>query len=121
MGRGINLNCSVAQFEKNMRKIAARRSEYDRLCAGFAILDASYVDRFLANARYILAGHEGEPVTPQLRPAKATADPSAPVIYDRRIPHPPDRPKNMGEVNENQRKMTYADCVITYDIRRIKD
>jgi glyoxylase-like metal-dependent hydrolase (beta-lactamase superfamily II) len=69
MGRGMNLNCSVAQFEKNMRKIAARRSEYDRLCGGPGIFDASYVDKFLANAQHILAGHEGEPVKPRTRPA----------------------------------------------------
>jgi len=121
MGRGINLNCSVAQFEKNMRKIAARRSEYDRLCAGFEILDASYVDKYLANARYILAGHEGEPVKPRPRPVTAPAAPSGPAIYSRHFPRPIDMPKNMGEVNENLRKMTYADCDITYDIRRIKN
>jgi glyoxylase-like metal-dependent hydrolase (beta-lactamase superfamily II) len=121
MRGGIRLNCSVAQLERNMRKIAAHRSEYDRLCAGSDILAASYVDKFLANAQYILAGHEGEPVKPQLRPVQAPGDPSGPVIYSRRSPRPPDRPKNMGEANENLRKMTYADCDITYDIRRIKD
>jgi hypothetical protein len=121
MRGGIRLNCSVAQLEKNMRKIAARRGEYDRLCAGSDILDASYVDKLLANARYILAGHVGEPVKSQLRPVQAPADPSGPVIYNRRSPRPPDRPKNMGEANENLRKMTRADCDITYDIRRIKD
>lgn len=121
MGRGMRLNCSVEQFEKNMRKIAARRKDYDRLCGGPGIFDASFVDKFLANAQYLLAGHEGEPVTPQVRPAAAPADPSGPVIYDRRVPHPPDRPKNMGEANANLRKMTYADCDINYDIRRIKD
>ena len=121
MLRGIRLNCSVAQFERNMRKIASRRSEYDRLCAGSDILDASLVDKYLANAQYILAGHEGEPANAQRRPVAVPADSSGPVIYNRRSPRTPDRPRNLGEVNENGRKMTYADCDITYDIRRIKE
>ena len=121
MGRGINLNCSVEQFEKNMRKIAARRSEYDRLCGGYEILDASLVDKYLSNARYILTGHEGEPVTPRPRPAAPPADPSGAVIYSRHFPRPPDMPKNMGAANENLRRMTYADCNITYDVRRIRN
>jgi glyoxylase-like metal-dependent hydrolase (beta-lactamase superfamily II) len=121
LGLNVSLNCSVEQFEKNMRKIAAHRSEYDRLCAGPAIFDASYVDKFLQNAQYILAGHEGEPAKPRAKPAAPPADPSAPVIYNRRVPHPPDVNRGAGQANENLRQMTYAGCTITYDIRRIKD
>jgi len=123
LGLNVSLNCSVEQFEKNMRKIAAHRSEYDRLCAGPGIFDASYVDKFLQNAQYILAGHEAEPAKPRAaRPAAPPADPSAPVIYNRRIPHPPDLGggRGAGQANENLRQMTYAGCTITYDIRRIK-
>jgi glyoxylase-like metal-dependent hydrolase (beta-lactamase superfamily II) len=122
MGRSVSLNnCTIEQFEKNMRKIAAHRKEYDRLCGGPGIFDASLVDRFLQNAQYILAGNEGEAVKPPPpRPATAPGDPSGPVIYNRRLPHQGDGPKNMGQANENLRKMTYADCDITYDIRRIK-
>ena len=120
MPRGIRLNCSVAQFEKNMRKIAARRGEYDRLCAGFDIFDASYVDKFLANAQYILAGHEGGPVEPRSRPVAAPAAPSGPVVYNRRAPRPSDIPKSIGDTSEYQRKMSYAGCDVTYDTRRIE-
>jgi glyoxylase-like metal-dependent hydrolase (beta-lactamase superfamily II) len=123
LGLNVRLNCSVEQFEKNMRKISAHRSEYDRLCAGPGIFDASYVDKFLQNAQYILAGHEGEPAHPRAaRPAAPPADPSAPVIYNRRIPHPPDIGGGRGasQANENLRQMNYAGCSITYDIRRIK-
>ena len=119
MPMGVRLNCSVAQFEKNMRKIAARRSEYDRLCAGFGVFDASYVDKFLANAQHVLAGHEGGPVQPRPRPAAATDAPSGPVIYGRRMPRPGDVPKNIGQTNEYQRRMSYEGCDITYDIRRV--
>lgn len=123
LGLNVNLNCSVEQFEKNMLKIAAHRGEYDRLCAGPSIFDASYVDKFLQNARYILAGHEGEPAKPRAaRPAAPPADPSVPVIYNRRVPHPPDigGGRGIGPTNENLRQMTYEGCTITYDIRRIK-
>jgi glyoxylase-like metal-dependent hydrolase (beta-lactamase superfamily II) len=121
LGLTVRLNCSVEQFEKNMRKLAAHRKEYDRLCAGPDIYDASYVDKFLANAQYILAGHEGEPVEPRARPAQAPADPAGPVIYARRRPHQGDGPKNMGQPDENRRQLTYAGCTIIYDLRRIKD
>jgi glyoxylase-like metal-dependent hydrolase (beta-lactamase superfamily II) len=80
---------SVVQYERNMEKIAAHRREYDRLATGgFGVIDASWVDKFLANTQYILAGHEGEPVAP--REGRPPADPAAPVIYRRRFPRPGD-------------------------------
>ena len=81
---------SVAQYERNMSKLAAHRSEFDRLATGgFGVIDAAWVDKFLANTRYILAGHEGEPVTQQPpRRAALPADPSASVVYRRRFPSP---------------------------------
>jgi glyoxylase-like metal-dependent hydrolase (beta-lactamase superfamily II) len=121
MAPGIRLNCSVAQLEKNLQKIAARRSEYDRLCAGSGILDASSVDKLLANARYILAGHEGAAVQPRSRPPAAPDAPSGPAIYGRRMPRPGDVPRNIGQANEYQRRMTFSGCDITYDIRRVRD
>jgi glyoxylase-like metal-dependent hydrolase (beta-lactamase superfamily II) len=118
---GIRLNGSVAQLERNLQKIAARRSEYDRLCAGSGILDASSVDKFLANARYILAGHEGAPVPPRPRPAAPADAPGGPVVYARRMPHPGDVPRNIGQTNEHQRRMSYEGCDITYDVRRVSE
>ena len=58
----INGESSVARFAANMRKLAAHRGEFDRYAGGSAIGDASIVDKLLANAEYILAGHEGDPV-----------------------------------------------------------
>jgi glyoxylase-like metal-dependent hydrolase (beta-lactamase superfamily II) len=111
---------SVARYESNMRKIAAHRNEYERLATGgFGVIDASWVNKFLANTQYILAGHEGEPVTQQQR--RPPADPSAPVIYRRRVPRPGDGGAGSGAPNENLRKMTYEGCGITYDIRHIRD
>jgi glyoxylase-like metal-dependent hydrolase (beta-lactamase superfamily II) len=112
---------SVAQYERNMSKLAARRSDYDQLATGgFGVIDAVWVDRFLANTRYILAGHEGEPVTPRQRPTQP-ADPSGKIIYRRRVPRPGDGGAGSGTPDGNQRKMTHADSGVTYDIRHIRN
>ncbi len=107
-----------------MKKLAAHRSEFDHLATGgFGVIDATWVDKFLANTQYILAGHEGEPVTQQQgRPPAPAADPSAPVTYRRRFPRPGDGGAGGGPSVpvEFLRKMTYDGCGITYDIRHIK-
>lgn len=123
----IRLKVSVAQFARNMRKIAAHRSEYDKLAGGPGIFDAAEVDKYLAVAEYVLAGHEGESVTqqPPRQPppdaAAPTADSKGQVIYDRRYVRPPDRPKDLPPPDENQRQMTYEGRTIIYDVRRVKD
>jgi glyoxylase-like metal-dependent hydrolase (beta-lactamase superfamily II) len=120
-GIGISPVGSVAQYERNMQKLEDHRSEFDRLATGgFGVIDASWVEKFLANTQYILAGHEGEPVTQQGRPAGPPADPSAPVVYRRRFPRPGDGGAGGGEPNPNLRKMTYEGCTVTYDIRHVQ-
>ena len=115
------INVSVAQFAANMRKLEARRSEYDRLAGGPGIFDATDVDKYLAAAESVLAGNEGEiPASPR-RPAATPADPSAPMVYGRRSVRAPDRPPGMGAANENMRRMVYQDRQITYDIRHIQN
>jgi glyoxylase-like metal-dependent hydrolase (beta-lactamase superfamily II) len=125
MDKNVTLNCSVTQFEQNMSKIAAHRSEFDKLCGGFTIVDASAVDKFLANAQYILSG-QGTPQKKQSNMGQgqqpASTDPSAQKVYVRHMPHPED----MGDMsakaaNENLVQMTYDDCTITYDSSKIKD
>lgn len=121
----IRLNVSVAQFARNMRKIAAHRGEYDKLAGGPGIFDASEVDKYLAVAEYILAGHEGEPVTGQFSrqsppgPASPASGPGGQVIYDRRLVRPLDRPKDMPPPDQNQRRMTYEGRTLTYDARLV--
>ena len=116
---------SVAQYERNMAKLAARRGEFDQLATGgFGVIDASWVDKYLANARYILAGHEGEPVTQQQgRPPAPPADPSGAIVYRRRFPRPGDGGAGAGggAPDTNRRKMTYEGSGITYDVRHIRD
>lgn len=122
MGPNMTLNVSVAQFAGNMRKLAARRSEFDRMAGGPGIFDAADVDKYLANAEYILAGHEGATYTPQPRPsADSTAASSTQVVYNRRLVRAPDRAPGMGQPNENLRRMTYAERNINYDLRRVQN
>jgi glyoxylase-like metal-dependent hydrolase (beta-lactamase superfamily II) len=113
---------SVAQYERNMAKLEAHRSEFDQLATGgFGVIDATWVDKFLANTQYILAGHEGDPVTQQGRRPPPPSDPNAPVTYTRRFPRPGDAatPPSTTPL-EFMRKMTYDGCSITYDIRHIQ-
>ena len=132
MGMTINAASSVARFAGNMRKLAAHRSEFDRMAGGPGIVDASAVDKYLANAEYILAGHEGDLAQQQGGPGgpgrwggapqgTQPNDSTGTVIYARQMARAPDRASAMNQANEFIRKMNYADCTITYDIRHVKD
>jgi glyoxylase-like metal-dependent hydrolase (beta-lactamase superfamily II) len=117
---------SVARYERNMGKLEAHRKEFDKLATGgFGVIDASWVDKFLANTQYILAGHEGEPVTQQPRRGgnALPADPTAPVVYTRRFPRPGDGGAGAPSAvpNDSLREMTYDGCGVTYDIRHIQN
>jgi glyoxylase-like metal-dependent hydrolase (beta-lactamase superfamily II) len=122
----IGAGSSVAQYERNMAKLAAHRSEFDQLATGgFGVIDAVWVDRYLANTRYILAGHDGEPVTAgqgQGPPAATPSDPSVAVVYRRRFPRPGDGGAGRGAGSQEfMRRMTYDDCTITYDTRHVQN
>lgn len=120
---GKYVNTSVARVEKQLQKLAARRSEYDRLCAGSGIFEASWVEKYLENARYILAGHEGEAVQQtRIRPeAPAWSGPPGVLVYDRRSPRPCDLPPDYDTVTEHMRVINHASCQIFYDVRHIHD
>ena len=125
--KGVHLNCSVAQFEQNMSKLAAHRSEFDKCFGGPGILDATAVDKYLATAQHILSG-QGTPQKMQfnmgglLGQSQVSADSSAQKVYVRRRPHPEDMGDMLAKLaNEYLVQMTYDDCTITYDSRRIKN
>jgi glyoxylase-like metal-dependent hydrolase (beta-lactamase superfamily II) len=140
--QGVAIHVSVQEFEKMMEKLAAHRKEYDTLCAGWEMLDASWVDKYLAIAQYILAGHEGVPVA-QAPPAPlpngwpVTAPPTDPAgrtVYWRHRPRtagilPPGVVAGAGQTptpgaaqpNPNIYRMTYGGATVTYDISKIKE
>ena len=63
-GISIAATSSVAQYARNMEKLEAHRGDFDRLATGgFGVIDATWVDKYLATAKAIMAGQEGDPVT----------------------------------------------------------
>jgi len=114
----VNLR-NIVQYEKNMQKLMARRSEYDYVCHGHAkeMAYASIVDCCLANAQHILAGNEGEeiqsegPRPPKRLPVYAMWDPA----WDR--PRPGDRPEERKDVPPMRKRKSsnYADVILNYD------
>lgn len=122
MGKSLLLNCSVAQFAQNMSKLVAHRSEFDTVGGGPGVMDAAIVDQYLAAAKYILSG-EGTPEKVQPRGETQTAaDPSGQKVYLRKRVRAEDRGDMAAkEANQYLVKMTYGDCTLTYDSRRLTD
>ena len=127
--QGFPLKVSVAAFEKMMEKLAAHRSEYDTLCAGWEMLDASWVDKYLALAKYILDGHEGVPLAeaprgPGTLYVHATypdnKDAQGRTIYIRHQPRGGGGQPG-GPPNPNMMRMTYGGATLVYDKTKIRD
>ena len=57
---------TIQQYAENMEKLLAHREDFDHVCWGHGegLLDASLVEDCLANAKQVLSGIEGEPMTP---------------------------------------------------------
>lgn len=91
MEMGKMLNVSLTTFYGYLEKLMAHRGEFDRLCAGAKVFDASFLDGFYECTKYILAGHKGEPEQPQPRkPREMPKGPNGEIVYDRMMPHPGD-------------------------------
>ncbi len=129
--QGMPLHVSVEEFEKMMEKLAAHRKEYDTLCAGWEMLDASWIDKYLALAKYILAGHQGLPVADAPPAGRATnwrsdvpaVDPTGAgrTVYNRHIPRNAGNGRGRGPADPNTYRITYDGATVTYDIRKIRD
>jgi len=143
--QGVAIHVSIEQFAKMMEKLEAHRSEYDTICAGWEILDATWVDKYLALAKSILAGHEGV-LASQAPPAPlpdgwpttlAPTDPQGRTVYIRHVPHgagvvPPGGVPGLGQApasggpggaaaNDNIMRATLDGATVTYDRNKIKD
>ena len=119
MPMGKPLNGSVERFYGYLKKLEARRGEFDRICAGLGVIEADWVEKYRKNMEYILAGHAG--VKPQPGPElKQMFGENGQPIYPRRMPH---YPYIVGkhDIRPYQLEMNYAGCKVIYDSRKIKD
>jgi len=120
MEMGKMLNVTVTTFMGYLEKLMAHRHEFDRLCAGARVFDASFLDSYCACAKYILDGHEGvkQQPGPPRRPPLQTG-PNGETVYDRMHPHPGDggagKPMEPREIYV----MEHAGVKILYDPKRI--
>jgi hypothetical protein len=120
MPMGKNLNVGVKTFFGYLEKLMVHRNEFDRLCAGGGVLNATLIDQYYECASYILEGNEGREKFNKSGPPIQKADPEGRIIYDRRMPHPEDL--HHDEIEEGYaRCMEHAGVRIVYDIRKVND
>lgn len=119
MPMGKPLNGSVERFLGYLKKLQARRAEYDKLCAGFDVIEADWIDKYVENMEYIMAGHEGK--KPEGGPAFAPMyTEEGKPIYPRRMPHYPDI-VGKHDLKEGQLVMEYAGCKVTYFQDKVRE
>lgn len=129
---GKMLKVSLTTFFGYLEKLMAHRSEYDRLCAGSGIMDASVVDHYYECAKYILDGHPGEKAAPPGRRKgpggprgpgpkgmRGTKGPNGEIVYDRFRPHPGDGGDGRPGQAREMYVMEYAGVRIGYDRNKI--
>ena len=138
MPMGKKLNVGLTTFRGYLLRMEEHRSEFDLLCAGEGVRDASLVDRYLECVEYILAGHEGEEFNPGAgKPPKGGPQGGAGIqfhqteyvdgkmVYDRIFPHPgdggPGKGKPVSQGNTQMRRMYHADIQIIYDALRVNE
>lgn len=118
---GKSLNNGVAHWLAMLQKLVPYRKDFDHLCAGAWIMDASVFDTQLACIRYILDGHQGEPAEAANFPNMERFDEAGRRIWKRRLPHPGDGPKHMNDGLAWRRTVHYGGTSITYDIRKLHE
>lgn len=122
MEMGKMLNVSLTTFYGYLEKLMAHRSEFDRLCGGARVFDASFLDSYYECAKYILAGHKGEPQKPMHHgPRPMPKGPNGETVYDRIMPHPGDGGAGKAEPGPKRERyvVEYAGARIIYDINNI--
>lgn len=140
---GKSMSGSVEAFRNHLKRLQEHRSEIRLLCTGPGVTGADFMDRLAENMDYILSGHEGEPMMPPEQEKSEAAECSAgngvtmaedheavdanqkascrPVIYDRRLPHAPDRHQDDPAELPFRRVMDHAGLKVMYDVRKVED
>lgn len=111
------LHTSVERFAKQMEKLYAYRDKFHTVCAGNMICSAEYVERYLANARYILEGHEGKLLDAWPTP-EWTEDENVgldDLVFDRQMPRRTKRERMRTPDYSDMRVMEYAGSKIIYN------
>jgi hypothetical protein len=92
--QGVGIHLGVAEFGKMLGKLEAHRKEYNTLCAGWEMLPATWVDKYHAIAKSILAGNVGVPASeappaplPNTWPTPPPVDRQGRTVYWRHVPH----------------------------------
>lgn len=119
MPMGKPLNGSVERWAAYMEKLFEHRGDYDEIYGGGGRVQADIVEKYLENAKHILAGNEGVPAAPVKFPDAIGLDGEGQQVWRRRLPHPGDGPKNINADLERRRIMDYAGCKIIYSIDKI--
>ncbi len=113
------LNGSVTRWRNGLAKLMPHRDEFDIICGGPAILDASVVDIFYEAACNILDGKESTEENPNKgggQPPQAEFDDEGHEIYDWKRPHYEDIPKDgFFKEDPNMVEYVYKGYVFTYD------
>ena len=117
---GKALNGSVEHVHKLLMKLWNRKEEIKILYGGPGKGETAIIGKLLENMEYIMAGHEGEKMPLEGKQLEKTAE-SAPVVYQRWMPHPPDRHHDDPAEVIYKRMMDYAGIKVIYDCRKIKE
>lgn len=122
---GKRLNVPFPVFVEYLEKLAAHRNEFDRLCAGGGVFDASFFDNYYACAKQILSGNLGKMVPPEgLRKFRTLPPgPKVETVYDRMAPHPGDHGPDFFPPEPGYEPDTwvleYAGVKIFYDMNKM--
>jgi len=117
MPAGKRLAVSIETFMGYLEKLAVHRNEFDILCGGSGVLDASLLDSYRTCAKYILDGNTGEPDTAPGGPPIIDFSEQFPgrTVYDRMLPHPGDGGAHtMYECEKYRRVVHCAGVKISY-------
>lgn len=135
---GKGLNGSVEHAYRMLGKLQDRIGDIKVLYGGPGRGEASLIAKLMKNMRYIMDGHEGtaletsdtakddkeetvETVGDLGKQAESglPAQGEKPVVYARRMPHPPDRHKDDPADIPFMRQMDYAGIKVIYDVRKV--
>lgn len=114
------INGTVEHVCTQLQALMQYRNRFDTICAGPGVFPGDVADRLLAATERILAGSEGEMVTPRPYQMAEAAGYEGKTIYRRRDARLEDLPKDFDKPDPYKRLFTFDGVKILYDVRRIR-